>query len=196
MRAEVPPHEPEPAPVHVQQAGTRWFGVTPPTLVFGIAAVLLVVAVVLLLTGNWVAGLLVLGLALLCAAAFLEAGRRKPDTPVVRASVGAVDTVRARAGYAAHAFLARSSARREIGRRRSEALGLAGERERALRALGEAAYRGDKGAAERERLEEIDGRVAELEREVAEIADSTRDRVEEARLEVQRTEVVRPPDHD
>ena len=73
---------------------------------------------------------------------------------------------------------------------------LAGERERALRALGEAVYRGGDGAAERARLQELDGRLAELEREIGAIAAQTRNRVEEARLEVQKTEVVRPPDHD
>jgi len=196
VRAEVPPVEPTPAPVHVQEATTRWFGLTPPTLVLAVALLLLVAAVVLLATANWVAGLLVLGVALLCAAAFLEVGRRKPDTPAVRASIGAVDTLRARAGYAAQSFAARSSARREVARRRSEQLTLAGERERALRALGEAVYRGDDGSAERARVQALDDRAVELDREVEEIAARTRDRVEEARLEVQRTEVVRPPGHD
>ena len=196
VRAEVPPAEPAPAPVDVQQATPRWFGLTPPTLVLAVALVLLVVALVLLATASWVAGLLVLGVALLCTAAFLEAGRRKPDTAVVRASVGAMDTIRARAGFAAQSLAARSSARREIARRRSEQLGLAGERDRALRALGEAVYRGEDGAAERERVRALDERAAELDREVDEIAARTRDRVEEARLEVQRTEVVRPPGHD
>ena len=196
MRAEVPPAEPAPAPVNVQRATTHWFGLTPPTLVLAVAVVLLVAAVVLLATANWVAGLLVLGVALLCAAAFLEAGRRKPDTAVVRASVGAVDTLRSRAGYAAQSFAARSSARREIARRRSEHLRLSGEREQALRALGEAVYRGEDGAAERERVQALDERAEELEREAEEIAARTRDRVEEARLEVQRTEVVRRPGHD
>jgi hypothetical protein len=178
------------------QARTRWFGLTPPTLVLGLAALLLVVALVLLALGSWVAGLLVLGLALLCAAAFLEAGRRKPDTEVARSSVGAVDRLRARAGFTARSLRARSSAQREVTRRRSEALRLTGEREQALRALGEAVYRGDDGVTERARVEELDERLASLEREIGAIAAQTRNRVEEARLEVQKTEVVRPPDHD
>ena len=73
---------------------------------------------------------------------FLEAGRRKPDAPIVTASVGAVDSARARAGYTAQAFLTRSSARREIIRRRGEAMRLEGERERLLGQLGAAVYAG------------------------------------------------------
>jgi zinc-ribbon domain len=195
-RADTPTHEPEPAPANVQRSSTRWFGLTPPTLVLIVAVLLFVLAVALLVLGRWVAGLLVLGLALLFAAAFLEAGRRKPDTAVARSSVGAVETLRARAAFAAQSLRARSSAHQEVARRRTEAMQLAGERERALRALGAAVYRGEDGTAERARLQQLDERLAELEREVGAIAAQTRNRVEEARLEVERTEVVRPPDQD
>lgn len=192
VRAEVPPVETGPVPVSVQQAAPRWFGLAPPTALFVLAAVLFVVALVLLAMQSWVAGLVVLGVALLLTAGFLESGRRKPDTPVVRASVGAVDSVRARAGYAAQAIATRSSARREIARRRAEALRLSGERDQALRELGAALYAGEDGAAERDRVTAVDERVAQLEREIAEIDEQARKRVEEARLQVQPTE-VRPP---
>jgi predicted nucleic acid-binding Zn ribbon protein len=196
VRTELPPSETGPVPVTVQQASPRWFGLAPPTVLFGLAAALFVVAVVLLATGMWVAGLLVLGLALLFAAGFLEAGRRKPDAPVVRASVDPVDTMRARAGFRAQAFLTRSSARREIGRRRAEAFQLSSQRERMLRDLGAAVYAGGDGAAEREQIEALDKRVAGLEREAAEIAEQAQNRVEEARLHVQPTEVRKPAQPD
>jgi hypothetical protein len=196
VRAELPPNETGPVPVTVRRASPRWFGLAPPTALFALAAALFVVALGLLVTGTWVAGLLVLGLALLFAAGFLEAGRRKPDAPVVRASVDAVDTMRARAGFTAHAFLTRSSARREIGRRRAEAFRLSSERERLLRELGGAVYAGGDGAAERERIAALDERVAALEQEAAEIAEQARNRVEEARLHVQPTEVRKPPQPD
>ena len=196
VRAEVPIAETGPVPVSVQRASPRWFGLAPPTALFALAAALLVVALILLATGNWVAGLVVLGLALLLAAGFLEAGRRKPDAPVVRASVDAVDTVRARAGFTAQAVLTRSSARREIGRRRAEAFRLSSERDGILRELGGAVYAGGDGAAERERVAAVDERISELEREAAEIAAQARNRVEEARLHVQPTEVRRPAEPD
>jgi hypothetical protein len=195
VRAEVPPNETGPVPVTVAHATPRWFGLAPPTLLFALAAVLLVVAVVLLVMGSWVVGLVLLGLALLFAAGFLEAGRRKPDAPIVTASVGAVDSARARAGYTAHAFLTRSSARREIARRRGEAMRLGGARDRLLRELGAAAYAGADGAAERESIAALDERVAALEQEASEIAASAQKRVQAARRQVQPTE-IRSPDRD
>ena len=195
VRAEVPPNETGPVPVSVAHATPRWFGLAPPTVLFGLAVVLLVVAVVLLVLGNWVAGLVLLGLALLFAAGFLEAGRRKPDAPIVTASVGAVDSARARAGYTAQALLTRSSARREITRRRSEAMRLGGERQRLLGQLGAAVYAGGDGAAEREAVAALDERIASLEREASEIAASAQERVQAARRQVQPTE-IRQPDGD
>ena len=195
VRAEVPPNETGPVPVSVAHATPRWFGLAPPTVLFALAVALLIAAVALLVLGSWVAGLVLLGLALLFAAGFLEAGRRKPDAPLVSASVGAVDSARARAGYTTQAFLTRSSARKEIRRRRGEALRLQGERERLLGRLGAAVYAGADGAAEREAVGALDERIAELEREATEIAASAQERVQAARRQVQPTE-IRKPDGD
>jgi hypothetical protein len=194
-RAQVPPNETGPVPVTVTHATPRWFGLAPPTVLFALAIVLLIAAVVLLVLSAWVAGLILLGLALLFAAGFLEAGRRKPDTPIVTASIGAVDSARARAGYTAQAFLTRSSARKEIARRRSEAMRLEGERGQLLSRLGAATYAGADGAAEREAIAALDERIAQLEREAAEIAAGAQERVQAARRQVQPTE-IRTPDGD
>ncbi len=192
VRAEVPPNETGPVPVTVAHSAPRWFGLPPPTLLFALAAVLLVVAVALLVLGSWVAGLVLLGVALLFAAGFLEAGRRKPDAAIVTASVGAVDSARARAGYTAQAFLTRSSARREISRRRGEAMRLGGERDRLLRELGAAIYSGGDGAGERGAIAALDERIAGLEQEASEIATQAQERVQAARLQVQPTEIQAP----
>jgi len=181
--------------VAVAHATPRWFGLAPPTVLFALAAVLMVAAVALLVLGSWVGGLVLLGLGLLFAAGFLEAGRRKPDTPIVTASVGAVDSARARAGYTAQAFLTRSSARRAITRRRGEALRLQGERERLLGQLGSAVYAGADGAAEREAIAALDERISGLEQEASQIAAAAQERVQAARRQVERTE-IRKPEHD
>jgi hypothetical protein len=196
VRAEVPAHETGPVPVTIERLSPRWFGLSPPTLLFGVACAALVLGVVLALTGHWIAGLLVLGLALLLAAAFLEVGRRKPDAAVVKASVDAVDSMRARAGFAAKTLLTNSAARREIGRRRAELAGLQGERATLFRALGEAVYAGEDGAEQRARIVELDERGAALEAEAAQIAEQARARVQRAQLEVQATEVVKPGDSE
>jgi hypothetical protein len=193
VRAEVPPHET--APAVVQQAAPRWFGLAPPTVLLALAVVLLVAAIVLLATANWVVGLLLLGLALLFTAGFLEAGRRKPDAPIVKASVDAVDSAWARAGVTARTYATRSTARREISRRRAEAMRLASERDGLFRRLGQTVYSGGDGRAERAGIEDLDARITSLEQEANEIASHATERVDAARLEVQPTE-VRPPGGD
>jgi hypothetical protein len=195
-RAEVPPHETTPAPVTVARATPRWFGLTPPTLVFALAIAALAVAIVLLIAGRWVAGLLVLGLALLLAAAFLEVARRKPDTQVVQRASSAADALLARAGFAAHALRTRSSAHREILRRRAELVRLMGERESLFRELGAAAYAGQDGTPVRERIAAIDERAETLAGEAREIAERAQADVESAALSVQPTEVAPPDDRD
>jgi zinc-ribbon domain len=191
LRADLPAHETTSAPASVEWSSPRWFGVAPATALLAVTVVLVAVAFVLLLLERWVEGLLTLGFGLLCAAAFLEAGRRRPDTPVVKKSVGALDSARARAGATAQTLRARSSARREIARRRGEAMQLADQRTRLVQALGEATLRGEDGAAERQQIAALDERRAELEREAGEIAQGAEARVAEARLAVQET-VVRP----
>jgi hypothetical protein len=191
-RAEVPAHETGPVPVTIERVSPRWFGLTPPTLLLGVASAALVVAILLLASGHWIAGLLVLGLALLLAAAFLEVGRRKPDAALVKASVDAVDSMRARAGFAARALLTNSAARREIARRRAELARLEGERETLFRALGRAVYAGEDGADQRARIGELDERARALEAEAAQIAELARSQLEQGHLEVQTTEIVKP----
>jgi hypothetical protein len=192
----VPPHETTAAPVQVVQASPRWFGVAPATLLLVLALAAVVIAAILLVGGSVVAGLLVLGLALLLAAAFLEAGRRKPDAQVVRTSVELADSLRDRASFAAHSWRTRSNVRREVVRRRTELLRLAGERERLLRELGSAAYAGEPTTATEASLRALDERTAALRAEMEAIAATAQEQVQARRLQVQPTEVVRAPDGD
>ena len=196
VREELPRHEPTPAPPSVAQSEPRVFGLPPATFLAVLALVAVVGAVFLLVRGNWVGGLVVLGVGLLLAAGFLEAGRRKPDTAAARASAGALDAFGARAGVAARSLLTQSAARREILRRRSEAMGLRAERERLLRDLGDAAYRGEDLAPLRDRIRALDERLQGLDAEAASIAEEARRRVSQERLGVQPTEVRRPDDRD
>lgn len=160
------------------RARPHWFGLTPPTALLVLAVGLLTAAVVLIVLGSWVAGLLVLGLALLFGAGFLETGRRKPDSAIVEASDKG-GGARARAGSAAQAYVTRSTARREINRRRAEAMRLTSEREGLLRRLGEAVYAGGDGSDERAAIQDLDARIQVLEREAAEIATSAQPAVQE-----------------
>ena len=192
IRAEVPPHETSPAPATVTQVTPRWFGVAPATLVLAVAVVLLGAGTALLVSGSLVSGLLILGMALLLLAAFLEVARRKPDAPVAQKAAGAADSFKARAGYRAQALRTRSSARRAIKSRRAQALQLQGERDRLVKALGEATYRGEDESAIREQIAALEARQATLQTEAHEIARRADEEVERASRAVRPTE-VRPP---
>jgi hypothetical protein len=178
--------------VTVTRVSPRWFGVAPASLLLVLTVVALAIGVALLLVRALVAGLLLLGVALLLLAAFLEVARRKPDAAVARRAVGAADSFRARAGFAAQALRTRSGARRAITRRRAVALQLQGERDRLLRALGEAAYRGEEQAALREQVAAVEARQAALEAEAREIAALAEQEVERASRAVQPTEIRTP----
>lgn len=192
VRAEVPPHETSPAPATMARVTPRWFGVAPATLVLAIAVVALGAGTYLLVAGELVVGLLVLGVALLLFAAFLEVARRKPDAPVAQKAAGAADSFKARAGYTARALRTRSTARRAIKSRRARALQLQGERDRLVRALGEAAYRGEDDSALREQVAAVEARQGALQAEAQEIARQADEEVERASRSIQPTE-IRPP---
>jgi zinc-ribbon domain len=192
VQADVPPHETSPAPATVSRAAPRWFGVAPASLVLAVAVVALGAATAFLVSGQLVAGLLVLGVALLLLAVFLEVARRKPDAPVAQRAVGAADSFKARAGFTAQALRTRSSARRAIKGRRAQALQLQGERDRLMRALGEAVYRGEDDSALREQIAGVEARQAALQAEAEEIARRADQEVERASRAVQPTE-IRPP---
>src|SRR2546430_2307930 len=142
VRAELPPDETGPVPVHVQRAEPRWFGVTPPCLLLTVAAGACVSAFVLFATGDWPYGLILLGIGALLMAAFLEVARRRPSSTLSRASGDA----RERAHSAFEAYRARSVAAAEAKRTQGSLLVLDSERRAALLELGTAAHGRDSSA--------------------------------------------------
>jgi hypothetical protein len=200
-RAELPANETGRVPVSVVQVQPRLFGVTPPTLLFGLAAVALTVGGFLIGLGHWVWAIALFAVAVALLAGFLRVARRKPDAAFARTSVEAVDSIRARAGYAAQALRTRSTARREVLRLRTELLRLAARREELLRELGGASYRNERQAVKalKADLTELDGRETALEDEIEGVTDSARRNLDRAALEVQPTEIQSdspPPTED
>src|SRR4051794_33513628 len=149
----VPPHETTASPVDVSVAMPRYFGITPPTLLFGIATATLAIAITLAILAHWLAALLLGALVLVELAIFLGLARRKPDTAVAKVSVRAIDRARDRAAYLVRATTVRTEAGRRVTRLRHELLELDTRRERELRELGAAVYAGDDDAAERIKTE-------------------------------------------
>jgi hypothetical protein len=190
VRAEVPADETGAGPVSYVRPEPRMFGVTPPALLLAVAAGAIVIAVVLFVAGHWPYGLIMLGLGALLFAAFLELARRRPHSPVMRASTDA----RARAVSVLETWRVRAAATAEVRRIHSGLALIEVERRSALFQLGEAAHRAD-GMAEagaRAQLGELDRREAELRQGLDQRLEQTGERIRKARLAVQDTMMVTP----
>ena len=181
------PDETGPVPVSIVHAEPRWFGVPPPLLLFGLAASLFVLALVLLAVGSWPSGLILLGLSTLLTAAFLETARRRPGSERMRA---------------AHSWTSsRLELAREHAKRLAEVQGLRGrraviesERRSALLRLGEATRSGDEEAvaAARTRLDELEQAEKALHGRLEERRTLTDERIRRVRMSIQETMVVVP----
>jgi hypothetical protein len=194
----VPPHETTASPVDVSVAMPRYFGVTPPTVLFGVATATLAVAIVLAILAHWLAALVLAAAVLLEIPIFLGVARRKPDTAVARASVRTVLRARERAAWLVQSTSVRTEAGRLLTPLRRELLELSERRERQLRDLGAAVYEGDDEAAKRvtEELTRLDEAKRQKEAQIAAIADSAQERLQQGRLRVQPTIIKRADDQE
>jgi hypothetical protein len=192
---EVPPEETGRVPVHTVAASPRYFGIAPPVALFVLSLVALVLAIVLFVAGSAIAGGLLVAAAVLFAVLFVAASRRLPDNVVSRMGVRSARAVRDRTGFAVEAVSVQSAARLELFRLRRELSELVALRAEAARALGEAVYGGveDEAEAARNRMTEVDGAIADKEKEMTEVTTAATERLQRAQLQVQPTAVVEPP---
>jgi hypothetical protein len=193
----VPPSETGPVPVDIVELEPHFFGIPPPLLTFVLATGALVGAIVLLILERFVVGGVLAALSLALFALFLglvRRRRRRPTTAFVVASSRLLDRVSARLVHVLASTLAWSRARRELLSRRQKGVQLASRREQALRALGQAAYRRDRKeiAARRAAVQAIDDRLDELEREMQEIVEHTREDLREEHAAALPTEAIMP----
>lgn len=191
---ELPPEETGPVPVALATAAPRFFGVTPPSAVLALAAASLALAIVLLASGHPVVGGALLGVTVALAVVLAGLARRLPDTRVAQLSSTAVETLRARAGFAVEALAAHSGARVELFRLRHELSELLARRAECARALGEAVYAEDEEQSERarEQMAELDGLIAAKEEEMEQTAAGAMERIQRAQLQVQPTQIEPP----
>jgi hypothetical protein len=191
---ELPPEETGPVPVELSMSAPRFFGVTPPAAVLALAAASLALGIVMLVSGHMIVGGALLGVAVALAFFFVGLARRLPHAPVSRLSSGAVDALRARAGFAVEALSVHSGARIELFRLRRELADLLAERAESARALGEAVYADDEEGSEsaRLRMAELDGQVAAKEEEMKQTAAGAMERIQRAQLQVQPTQIETP----
>jgi uncharacterized protein YhaN len=164
--------------------------VPPPLLLLGLAVFSFALAVALFAGGSWPAGLILLGLAALFTAAFLEIARRRPSDAVI----GARSWARPRLEL----LLARSSTMADAQRLRGDQAVIEVERQAALLRLGEAVQSEDKAAATaaRERLAELDRAEEALHGRLAARLTQADERVRRVRMSIQQTVIARPSDDD
>lgn len=181
-------------PIDVHHAEARWFGLEPPVLVLGVMAVLLVLGVVLLLSGN-LAGVVALVLAACLLPSFLAGARRWPEAPLARVGVSTAERVRDEADVAVASISTWSRAGRDIVRLRKETFQLRRDRDAKVRELGVSAYEED-GRAEKLKAEakELDERIEANERELQRTIAGARRRVRKGRAAVVQTQVLKPDD--
>ena len=179
--------EPASAPPH-------YFGVTPSGFAAVLAAFAFGAAIVLLVAGLTLVGVLLLVAAVLLAAVFVEQALRRRETPVDRAAAAAVDQTRALAGYTGVSVRSWTGTSRQLVHLRLEANKLARRRARLQYAFGGAVYAGDADEAERLRaaIASVDARFAACVKEANEAVERLRTSHAQERLAVAPTRVDEP----
>ena len=194
-RVELPSDEVGPVPVSVSHAETRWFGIPSPLALLLLAGTAFAVAVALFVMGSWPYALILVGVAALLVAGFLEVARRRPDSRFTSYAATSAAAAREHAVAAVDRLVARSSAAAEAQRVRNVQSVVEADRRAAMLELGEAVHREDETAAEaaRRRLGELDVIEAELQARLTERLTSTQERIRRSKLSVQQT-MVRVPE--
>jgi hypothetical protein len=186
----LPPSEHGPVPVNVVHAEPRLFGVVPPLFAFGLACVLIALAIPAFALGSWVFGLALVIVAAVLFVLFVGAARHAPTSPVAQATLTAGERISSWFGFVTGSANAWSTAGREVLHLRGELRALRPEREEVQYALGGAAYRerDSEVASLRARLRDLDREIAKRERAGAAALEQARRRSRRERLAVRPTE--------
>jgi zinc-ribbon domain len=184
--------------ISYSQPEPRLFGVLAPTPTFVLAVVFLAGALIALLTGSWVLGIMLLAFAGAAFVLFYGAAERDPSSGVSRAALETVARVGGWTRLAQGSAGAWGSAGRRLFELRRQIRPLRAERREVQVALGDAAYRQDEPAIAslRARMAEIDDAIAANEREQEEVRTQARSRVEDERFASRETQYLPPDDAD
>lgn len=190
---ELPPLETVPGPVVHESAERRWLGLPARFVLLCLGFGALGAAIGLFATGSWAWGIVMLLLAVILLAALGESTRRAGDVWAQHSSRLAADG-RAHAASTAEVWRARFDTALTRWRTQSRLDAIDAERGPALRALGEAVWRGDEDAERdaRQRLVELEQEQKRIEDELAVELAGADERIRRARLPVQDTVMVTP----
>lgn len=176
--------------LHRSQRGP--LGLAPLPLLGSLSALAILIAIVLLATGSWLPGLIMLALAAELVALFLSGARREPDAPISRGVSRVGVRLRDSASFAAAALGTWSGAGTEVLRVRWRRRRLARDLRRQMAPLGEAVHREDES-----RVRDLRTVANRLQRELdlteqreAEILSRAQSELERERAPVQATEVL------
>jgi hypothetical protein len=195
--SDLPAVETVPGPVVHESAERRWLGLPARFVLLCLGFAAFGAAIGLFATGSVAWGIVLLLLAIILLAALAEATRRSADAWMQHSSRLAADG-RAHATTAAEVWRTRLDASLSRWRTQSRLDAIAVERGPALRALGDAVWRGDKAAEKeaRQRLVELEQEGKRIEDELAERLAGADERIRQARLPVQDTLMVTPNEPD
>jgi hypothetical protein len=171
----------------------RWLGIPARFVLLCLGFAALGASIGLFATGSWGWGIVLLLLAAIVLAALGEATRRSTDVWLRHSSRLAADG-RAHAATTAEVWRTRLDASLTRWRTRSRLDAIAVERGPALRALGDAVWRGDSTAEReaRQRLVDLEQEEKTIEDELAERLAGADERIRRARFPVQETVMVTP----
>jgi hypothetical protein len=175
----------------------RLFGVPPATALLMVGALLVVLAFFFLITGDVLAGVVLLVVGLFVLSGFPELARRPGESGAARSAVRSYDGVRARAGATIDSLAIRAKARRRRGELDSDLEQLRLSRGQAISALGEAAYReeADDIARLRGEIASADAAIEAKESERRRVEAEVEEKVGETRSAAAATEIAPAEPH-
>lgn len=169
-----------------------------PGAAFVVACALLIGALAGLVTGRPVLAILLLAVSVALFVLAYGAAERDPTSRVTRGAVAVKDGIKSWTILTTGWVTAWSRAGRELIRLRGQLRVLRREREQAKHSLGEAAFKEDESeiASLRIRLREIEQAVSDRERTREQALARARNRVDEERVSIRRTQVVHPDESE
>jgi hypothetical protein len=169
--------------------------VLAPVPTFVLACIVLAGSILALLAQSWILGVMLLAFAAALFVLFYGAAERDRESRVAQVARGTVAQVSGWTRFGVESAGAWSGAGKRVLHLRRELRPLRAERKDVQLALGDAAYRQDEAlvASLRARMSEIDDAVAARGREIAEVLESARGRVDAERMAVSPTQHIPPP---
>lgn len=186
------PYRGEKSQPRVHQVHRRPFGLGPVPLLGGLAAGLLLLAILLFAVGSWVPALFMLAVSAALVALLIVALEREPDARSAQVAFRAVDRARWWARFAALAIRVWSRAGLQLARIRGQRLRLRAELRQRLTPLGEAVYREDQNRAEvlKAQASDLSQALGAADAEAAVVLGAARERVERERVAREESELA------